>query len=83
MATGRIAKTFSFAHTRLKKRTADWGPEGLNRRIAHAWPPYVEWTRGWLQVEHGSGPEEIEGVYLELLDGKSDPAVGHVLALGD
>lgn len=75
--------TFFFAPTRLKKRTADWGPEGLNQRIADAWPPYVGWTRRWLQVEHGSGPEEIERVYRELLDGKSDPAVGHVLTLGD
>jgi hypothetical protein len=77
------APTFFFAPTRLKKRTADWGPEGLNERIAEAWPPYVEWTRDWLQVEHGSGPEEIERIYLDLLDGKSDPAVGHVLSLCD
>jgi hypothetical protein len=75
--------TFFFAPTRLKKRAEDWGPQGLNERIAEAWRPYVEWTKGWLQVEHGSGPGDIERVYLELLDGKSDPAVGHVLSLGD
>jgi NADPH:quinone reductase-like Zn-dependent oxidoreductase len=72
--------TFFFAPTRLKQRTEDWGREELNRRIAEAWRPYVEWVRGWLQVEHGSGPEDIERIYLELLDGKSDPAVGHVLS---
>jgi hypothetical protein len=77
------APTFFFAPARLKKRTADWGPAELNERIADAWPPYVEWTRGWLQVEYGSGPEDIERVYLGLLEGKSDPAVGHVLSLGD
>ncbi len=74
--------TFFFAPTRLRKRAEDWGPEGLNQRIADAWRPYVAWTRGWLRVEHGSTPEEIERVYLELLDGKSDPAVGHVISLG-
>jgi hypothetical protein len=72
--------TFFFAPTRLQKRTEDWGREELNRRIAKAWPPYVEWVHRWLQVEHGSGPEDIERIYLELLDGKSDPAVGHVLS---
>ena len=41
---------------------------------------YVEWTRDWLRVEHGSGPEDVERIYRELLDGKSDPAVGHVLS---
>jgi hypothetical protein len=74
------APTFFFAPTRLQKRTEDWGAEGLNQRLADAWTPYVEWTRGWLQVEHGSGPEDIERIYRELLEGKSDPAVGHVLS---
>jgi hypothetical protein len=74
--------TFFFAPTRLKKRSEDWGPEGMNERLAAAWRPYVEWARGWLRVEHGSGPEDVERVYRELLDGKSDPAVGHVLRPG-
>ena len=72
--------SFFFAPTRLQKRNQDWGAEGLNQRLADAWRPYVEWARGWLRVEHGSGPEEIRRIYLELLDGNSDPAVGHVLS---
>ncbi len=75
--------TFFFAPTRLKKRSEDWGPEGMNKRLADAWRPYVEWARGWLRVEHGSGPEDVERIYRELLDGKSDPAVGHVLRPSD
>ena len=71
---------FFFAPDRLRKRTADWGPEGLNEHIGEAWSPYVEWTGGWLRVEHGSGEDDVERVYRELLDGKSDPAVGHVLS---
>jgi hypothetical protein len=77
------APTFFFAPTRLQKRTEDWGPEGLNQRLADAWTPYVEWARDWLRVDHGSGPEDLERIYRELLDGKSDPAVGHVLRPGD
>jgi len=71
---------FFFAPDRLRKRAQDWGPEDLNQRIADAWRPYVEWARRWLSVEHGSGPKDVERIYLELLDGKSDPAVGHVLS---
>jgi hypothetical protein len=74
---------FFFAPTRLQKRNEDWGAEGVNQRLAQSWAPYVEWLRGWLQVEHGSGPEHIERIYREMLDGKSDPAVGHVLSPGD
>jgi hypothetical protein len=72
-----------FAPDRLKKRNEDWGPAETNKRIADAWRPYVDWTGGWLEVVHDSGPEAIERVYLEMLDGKSDPAVGHVLSPAD
>ncbi len=74
---------FFFAPTRLKKRAEDWGGEGLNTRVAADWEPYVDWTRGWLEVSHHEGPEELERIYLEVLDGKSDPAVGHVISLPD
>lgn len=74
---------FFFAPTRLKKRAADWGGEGVNTRLAEDWPPYVAWVKEWLEVEHHEGPEELERVYLETLDGKSDPAVGHVISLPD
>ncbi len=74
---------FFFAPTWITKRVSDWGGEALNERVAADWRPYVEWTEGWLTVERGSGPEEIERVYREVLDGRSDPAVGHVLSPGD
>ncbi len=72
---------FFFAPDRLRKRTEDWGPDGVNERLAATWKPYVEWTRDWLKVEHGYGPEDVERIYRELLDGKSDPSVGHVLSM--
>ncbi len=44
--------TFFFAPDRVAKRSADWGREGFEARIAAAWQPYVEWTEGWLSVIH-------------------------------
>jgi Protein of unknown function (DUF2855) len=73
--------TFFFAPDRVTKRTADWGREGLEQRLADAWRPYVEWTAGWLAVIHASGPEALEGAYLDLLDGRIDPARAHVVSL--
>jgi hypothetical protein len=70
-----------FAPDRLAKRIADWGRTGLEKRIAEAWRPYVEWTAGWLTVEHGRGPEALETAYLALLDGNVDPSRAHVLTL--
>jgi NADPH:quinone reductase-like Zn-dependent oxidoreductase len=73
--------TFFFAPDRVAKRGREWGREGLERRLAEAWRPYVEWTDGWLQVIEGHGPEATERAYLDLLEGNIDPARAHVLSL--
>lgn len=72
--------TFFFAPDRVDKRASDWGPRGLEERVAQAWRPFVEWTSDWLEVRHGSGPGALEGAYLEVLEGRIDPAVGHVIS---
>jgi hypothetical protein len=72
---------FFFAPDHVRRRTADWGREELDRRVADAWRPFVEWATGWLTVVRGEGPDAVEAAYLELLDGRSDPSVGHVLSL--
>ena len=72
--------TFFFAPDRVGKRVSDWGREGFEQRLADAWHPYLEWTAGWLEVIHGRGPEALERAYLDLLDGRIDPAKAHVLS---
>jgi hypothetical protein len=72
---------FFFAPDHVRRRSADWGREELDRRVADAWRPFVEWSTGWLKVVRGEGPEAVEAAYLELLDGRADPSVGHVLSL--
>ena len=72
---------FFFAPDHVRRRSADWGREELDRRVADAWRPFVEWASGWLRVARGEGPEAVEAAYLELLDGRTDPSVGHVLSL--
>jgi hypothetical protein len=72
---------FFFAPDRVTKRVHDWGSEGLQERLDDAWHPYVEWTRGWLEVDHGRGGPVLERAYLDLLDGRIDPARAHVLTL--
>ncbi len=73
--------TFFFAPERVVKRTADWGREGLETRLAASWSPYVEWTDGWLKVVQAEGPDALRAAYLDLLEGRIDPACAHVLAL--
>jgi hypothetical protein len=73
--------TFFFAPDRVAKRIGEWGRDGFDARLAEAWHPYVRWAEGWLEVLHGSGAQALEGAYLDLLDGRIDPAKAHVLTL--
>jgi len=73
--------TFFFAPDRIAKRAVDWGAEGLQQRMADAWHPYLEWADGWLEVIHGHGADAVKSAYLDLLDGRIDPATAHVLSL--
>ena len=71
---------FFFAPERGAKRAADWGQAGFEARLAEAWGPYVDWTDGWLEVIRDGGPEAIERVYLEVLEGRSAPSAGHIVS---
>ena len=65
----------------MKKRTADWGPGGLQQRVAVAWRHFMEPIGDWMRVVHGWGATDVERVYLEMLDGRTKPDEGHVLSL--
>jgi len=72
---------FFFAPDRITKRGADWGPAKLDQNVADAWVPFAKWASNWLRVDRISSEEGIQRAYLELLDGKVDPAAGTVVAL--
>ena len=71
---------FFFAPDHVRRRSKEWGREGLDSRFAEAWIPFVEWASGWLWVVRGEGGEAVKNAYLELLEGRADPSVGYVLS---
>jgi hypothetical protein len=72
---------FFFAPDRIRKRGSDWGTAKLDASVAEAWHPFADWAGGWIEVERVEGNDEIERVYLQLLDGEIDPKTGHVVSL--
>jgi hypothetical protein len=78
--------TLFFAPAQIKKRNADWGPAGLQQRIAEAWSafmrPVTAAEQPWLRVVHGRGRAAIEAAYAALLAGGVNPAEGHMLSIG-
>ncbi len=74
------APVFFFAPARVDQRIADWGAAELWQRIAAAMQRFSASTT-WLRIITGRGPAAVESVYRAMLDGRVDPAEGHILSL--
>ncbi|MEK6272739.1 MAG: DUF2855 family protein [Actinomycetota bacterium] len=70
-----------FAPDRVVKRSEDWGPAGLETRVADTWHPFCEWISGWLEVIRGHGFEAVQRAYLDVLEGRVEPKTAQVLSL--
>jgi hypothetical protein len=70
--------TLFFAPGQIKKRQADWGPGGLEKRFSGVWTAFVADVDRWLKVSEGRGPEAVEAIYREVLEGRARPEQGHM-----
>ena len=77
--------TLFFAPAQIKKRTAEWGAQELGQRLLYAWQAFVgkvgDPAAPWLVVRHHSGPDAVSAAYAEVLGGRGDPRIGHMLSL--
>lgn len=70
-----------FAPDRIARRLEDWGREGYEARFERAWDDFVAASMNWLEVRESAGPDAVRRVYLETLEGGTDPASGQILTL--
>lgn len=70
-----------FALAQITKRNAEWGAGVLEQRVGESWAQFVPWASEWVEFHYAVGPEAVEGVYRDLLDGRVDPRVGYVCAV--
>ena len=75
------APEFFFAPAQIAKRSAEWGPGEFQKRLIEGWQDFRSFSEGWLQVRHGKGAEALHAVYMEVLEGRSNPASGHIVSL--
>ncbi|MCR3753676.1 DUF2855 family protein [Lentzea californiensis] len=71
---------FFFAPERLRKRTADWGSDGLAQRFGEAWRGFTAQAGDWVAVVQHSGPEELVDVWQSVLAGKTNPSTADVIS---
>jgi hypothetical protein len=73
--------TFFFAPDQMRKRYADWGPDGLETAHAKAWERFAPVVEEWVDIAVGTGPEGLRQAWLEVLGGDVDPRTAHVVQL--
>jgi hypothetical protein len=69
-----------FAPDQMRKRTQDWGRDGLDARFSEAWHRFCAVAQNWVDVSVGHGPEALRAAWLEVLGGHTPPRTGHVIA---
>lgn len=74
------APAFFFAPSQLQKRLQEWGPEQFHRRLNAALQRFLT-ASDWLVVVEHRGPQAVEQLYRAMVDGRIDPAEGHICSL--
>jgi NADPH:quinone reductase-like Zn-dependent oxidoreductase len=72
---------FFFAPGQIQKRSADWGPGGLEQRMGAAWSGFRATTDDWLTIERSYGRDAIVRVYEDTVEGRTPANVGQVVSL--
>ncbi|MBV1852640.1 DUF2855 family protein [Catellatospora tritici] len=75
------ASAVFFAPVQMRKRTQDWGRDGLDARFADAWHRFSAVARDWVDVTVGTGPDALRAAWLDVLGGRAPARTGHVVAL--
>lgn len=77
--------TLFFAPAQIKKRSAEWGSQGLTQRMVQGWRHFVAHVntpgQQWVKVEHHQGQGAVQAAYALVLGGKGDARAGHMLSL--
>ncbi|NQY64207.1 MAG: DUF2855 family protein [Alteromonadaceae bacterium] len=72
---------FFFATTQLKKRTADWGSRETMKKLSGSLLRYIEFCRSIITIKHTTNKNDLVAIYKQVLSGKADASVGHIVSL--
>ena len=74
---------FFFAPDQIRKRANEWGPGGIDRRFGAAWAGFAPKLDRWLRISEAHGPAAVREAYLDTLNGRVPPELGHILSLSE
>lgn len=77
------APQFFFAPSQITKRTQDWGTAEFTRLSNAALQAFVADSVRWMAVDHSSGADGMERVYIDTLEGRITPDRGQIVLPGN
>ncbi len=75
-----VAPTIFFAPTVLAERTAEWGADGFEAKLAAAWDGFIA-SAAWLTIVEGQGPDAVVAHWHNFAAGRVDPTEGVILTV--
>ena len=72
-----------FAPDHISKRAKEWGPGGVDSRFSAAWAGFAPNLDRWLKVSEGRGRDAVQAAYLDTLNGRVPPELGHMLSVSE
>ena len=76
-----VAPTFFSSLDHIRRRSQAWGAAEFETRFRAAWQAFLPVTQDWLRIVHGRGRVAVEQAYETLLNGRAQPADGHILSV--
>jgi hypothetical protein len=83
-ATGDLpgpAPVFFFAPDHLQRQVASLGGAAFAARVGAAMQRFLASTASWLRLVERRGTAAVEAAYRAAVDGRTNPAEGHILSL--
>lgn len=72
---------FFFAPTQVEKRTRDWGPGEVQKRIANQLRDFMDYCGENLKVLRMEGGDAMNESFQTMLSGKASPSEGYVISM--
>lgn len=78
-----VRPEFFFAPNWIAKRHKDWGAGEFNRRSGEASAAFFRYVseNALVELRERNGLEAAREVLVEMIEGRTDPAVGHIIVL--
>jgi len=73
--------TFFFAPTQAQKRTEEWGPGEVQKRIGLSLIDFQQYSHQWMSITRGHGIEAIEDNFTKVVQDKIAPTEGLILSV--